>query len=189
MRYDLKEWLEWKGEEVLRGVGIKEGQTVLDFGCGSGNYTIPAAKIVGKEGVVYALDKKKSTLDELMRRAEMECLSNIRRIDTSGQVKTNLYNESVDVVLLYDIFWYFPLSDPKLTELLAEIHRITKLDALISVYPKHIDSEQLKYKIESCGFRLKEKYSGMLLHHNWLEKGEVHNFTRVAKKQFLSMES
>ena len=179
MSYDLNEWLDWKGEDVLRGVGIRKGQTVLDFGCGSGNYTIPVAKIIGKEGVVYALDKNKSALQELMRRAERKKLKNIRIISTSGEVKTGLDDASVDVVLLYDIFWYFPVSDHRLSELLAEVRRISKLDALISVYPKHVDSEQLTYNIERCGFRLKEKYSGMFLHHNWLEKGEVHNFTRV----------
>ena len=39
--------------ELLKAVGIKKGQTVLDFGCGEGNYTIPAAKLVKNEGKVY----------------------------------------------------------------------------------------------------------------------------------------
>jgi len=42
---------------VLRAVGVRGGLTVLDFGCGSGNYSIPAAKIVGEKGKVYTLDK------------------------------------------------------------------------------------------------------------------------------------
>jgi len=40
-------------------MGIKRGQTILDFGCGSGNYANPAALIVGRKGKVYALDKKR----------------------------------------------------------------------------------------------------------------------------------
>ena len=35
---------------------IREGQYFLDFGCGTGDFTIPAAKIVGKKGRVFALD-------------------------------------------------------------------------------------------------------------------------------------
>lgn len=33
---------------VLSELGVKAGQVILDFGCGSGTYTIPAAKLVGE---------------------------------------------------------------------------------------------------------------------------------------------
>jgi ubiquinone/menaquinone biosynthesis C-methylase UbiE len=173
MKSDLEMWLKEVGERFLREVGIRKGQIVLDFGCGSGDYTIPAARIVGQEGRVYALDKDKGDLDKLMERAESEGLENIEMIETSGELKIAMEDESVDAVLLYDIFWYFPLNDPRLPELLDEVHRVTRLDALISVYPKHIDSEQLKNKIQSVGFRLKDKYSGTLIHQGRLETHQV----------------
>ena len=56
--------------EVIKYIGVKAGQSVLDFGCGSGIYTIPVAGIVGKRGKVYALDKAREDLDNLMRRAD-----------------------------------------------------------------------------------------------------------------------
>jgi ubiquinone/menaquinone biosynthesis C-methylase UbiE len=34
-------------EERLRRSGVREGQTVLDYACGPGYYTIPAARMVG----------------------------------------------------------------------------------------------------------------------------------------------
>jgi len=40
----------------LRVAGLKRGQKVLEVGCGPGFFTIPAAKIVGEEGAVYAAD-------------------------------------------------------------------------------------------------------------------------------------
>jgi precorrin-6B methylase 2 len=52
--------------KVLKRIGIRRGQTVLDFGCGYGIYTIPVAKIVGEHGRVYALDKDKEAMDALM---------------------------------------------------------------------------------------------------------------------------
>ncbi len=79
--------LESRAIEVLEGIGIRRGQTVLDFGCGSGTYTIPAAKIVGEQGRVYALDKDNEVLDELMQRAESTDLKNIERMGTSGEIK------------------------------------------------------------------------------------------------------
>ena len=50
MRDDLKKWMEGEGERVLKQVGIKTGQIILDFGCGSGNYSLPIAKIIGDKG-------------------------------------------------------------------------------------------------------------------------------------------
>jgi precorrin-6B methylase 2 len=72
MDSDLLIWLERTGETTLRSIGITNGQILLDFGCGSGNYVIPAARIVGDEGVVYALDKNYYALDALMERVHAE---------------------------------------------------------------------------------------------------------------------
>jgi len=71
--------------EILKQIGIKRGQTVLDFGCGYGAYTIPVAEIVGEQGRVYALGKDKEALDELMQRGESAGLKNIDRMETSGE--------------------------------------------------------------------------------------------------------
>jgi ubiquinone/menaquinone biosynthesis C-methylase UbiE len=175
---DLEKWLEVKGERVLRKIGIRKGQKVLDFGCGSGAYTVPVARIVSEEGIVYALDRDKRALDELMQRAELEGLRNIRRMDTSGEVEIRLDDESIDVVLLYDIFWYFPLSDPRLTKLLAEVYRVSRRQALISVIPKHINSEQLKDKMENAGFQLKKKNAETIIHDGAFEIGQILNFVK-----------
>lgn len=96
-RHDLNVWFDGKGEEVLRKIGVRKGQTVLDFGCGRGNYAIPAARIVGEEGRVYALDKDQRALDELMQRVERERLRNVTRIDTSGEVEIHLEDGSINV--------------------------------------------------------------------------------------------
>ena len=79
--------LEQKVIEIMQRIGIKSGQAILDFGCGSGTYTIPVAKIVGKKGKVYALDKDKNALDNLMRKAKLGRLKNIRRMATSGELR------------------------------------------------------------------------------------------------------
>ena len=151
----------------------------MDFGCGSGTYTIPAAKIVGKEGKVYALDKDKKVLDELMQKAESARLENIKGIDTSGELKIPLTDESVDIVLLYDVFhsYYFSqMADRR--KLLEEVYRVSKRDALISVWPKHMESEA-KEEIENANFYLEREYSGMLIHDNEdIEKGKVLNFRK-----------
>jgi cyclopropane fatty-acyl-phospholipid synthase-like methyltransferase len=47
MKNNIENYTEERCKEILEKVGVKEGQIILDFGCGSGNYTIPAAKIIG----------------------------------------------------------------------------------------------------------------------------------------------
>ena len=95
--------IESRAIEVLERIGIRKGQTVLDFGCGYGTYTIPAAKILGEQGRVYALDKDKEALDEMMQKAGLGGLKNIEKMETSGKLEIELTNESVDVVLLFDV--------------------------------------------------------------------------------------
>ena len=42
--------------KLLRAAGLEQGQKVLEVGCGPGYFTIPAAEIVGDDGVVCAVD-------------------------------------------------------------------------------------------------------------------------------------
>jgi len=171
--------LERKVIKILQRIGIKRGHTVLDFGCGSGTYTIPVAKIVGKEGKVYALDKDRNELDNLMKKAELGGLKNIRRMATSGELRIQLPDESVDVTLLFDVFHrhYFPrINDRKM--LVDEIHRITKTNGLVSVWPKHMGSE-VKGEIEGANFHAEKEYHGTLIHDNSdVETGKVINFRK-----------
>ena len=99
MENGVKRWLREGGERFLRALGIKQGQIIVDFGCGAGHYTIPAAKILGKEGTVYAIDKDRFTLKQVMQKAKSENLNNIIPLNTSGTLKIDLDDETIDVVL------------------------------------------------------------------------------------------
>ena len=190
MKDDLKKWLKEVSERSLRQVGIRRGDVVLDFGCSSGNYTIPAARIVGEEGRVYAIDKDRRDLGKLMRKANSEGLKNIERVETSGKLKIDLEDESVDVVLLYDIlhYYYFPRAGDR-RKLLREVYRILKPGTLLSVYPTHLQSyrhpklEDIKREIDSANFHLERECSVMLIHEETLENGQVLNFRKARKNK------
>jgi len=171
--------LELKVIKILQRIGITNGQTVLDFGCGSGTYTIPVARIVGKQGKVYALDKDKNALNNLMNKAKLGRLKNIRRMATSGELRIALPDESVDVTLLFDVFHrhYFPqIGDRK--RLMDEIYRITKTEGFVSVWPKHMEPE-VRGEIEGANFYLEKECLGTLIHDNKdIETSEVINFRK-----------
>ena len=174
-----KRELESQAFEILETIGIKTGQIVLDFGCGSGTYTIPAAKIVGEQGKVFALDRDRKALDELMQKAESARLKNIERIDTSGESKFGLADESIDVVLLFDVFHHYYFPEKKAREkLLKEIHRILRADGFILVWPKHMELEA-KDEIKNANFYLEEEHSETLIHDNKdRERGQILNFRK-----------
>jgi len=176
----MKKWFDQMGEIFLIDIGIEQNHSVIDFGCGNGNYTIPAAKVVGERGRVYAVDKNKESLDKLMQRSEKMGLKNIERIDVPEGIKVPLREESVDVVLLYDVIHL--VGDRK--KLLTEIYQVSKPNALISVYPKHhqedmnIELDDVKEEIESAGFSFERMLYKTLMHNNYLEQGDILNFRK-----------
>ena len=54
--------------DLLQAAGITEGMTVVDIGCGTGFFTLPAAELVGPTGRVLALDIAPAMLDFLRDR-------------------------------------------------------------------------------------------------------------------------
>ena len=156
----FKMWLDRNASRVLSEAGIRKGQVVLDFGCGSGTYTIPAAKLVGEKGTVYGLDISRKALGKMQRKAEREGLRNIVRIDSSGGDKIPLEDETIDVMTLIDVLQEI---DDK-GALFDEAHRILKPGGIVIVYPMHIKKEEVERSGIARGLDLREeKYEGRIL--------------------------
>ena len=165
--------------ETLGAIGIREGQSVLDFGCGSGVYAIPAARIVGEQGTVYALDEDNGVLDELARKAESAGLRNIEKMATSGQSEIDLTDESVDMVLLFDVLhsYYFSQANER-SRLLNEIRRVMKPSGLLLLWPKHMECEA-EDEVKEAGFHLQSEHVEALIHNNQdIENGKVLHFRK-----------
>jgi len=66
---------------LLEEAGVRSGMKVADFGCGTvGHYVFPAAKMVGPEGRVYAVDILKSVLGAITSRVKMESANNVETV-------------------------------------------------------------------------------------------------------------
>jgi ubiquinone/menaquinone biosynthesis C-methylase UbiE len=118
--------IPFKPKEELNKLNIEERQKILDYGCGIGSYTFPAANLVGKKGKVYALDEGLSAIKKVEERAKMEGFSNIDTILSEGD--TGLPDESVDVILLYGVL-------PEIKSkgfLLRELYRVLKPSGYLS---------------------------------------------------------
>jgi len=86
---------------------LEPGMVVADFGCGSGHYTIAAAKRVGEKGRVYALDIQKDLLQAMKSTVELNNLKNIEIIwaDLDLSQGSRLADNSVDFVIISNILF------------------------------------------------------------------------------------
>ena len=71
-------FLEDLTEDVLRRAGIKSGMQVLDLGCGVGDVSLLASRMVGATGAVLGLDRSASSLETARRRASTLGVGNIQ---------------------------------------------------------------------------------------------------------------
>ncbi len=82
--------------------------TVVDFGAGSGAYTIPAAKLVAPAGKVYAVEIQKDLLETIKKTAEAEHLGdNVNLIwgDIEQQGGVSLADSLADVVIVSNVLF------------------------------------------------------------------------------------
>ena len=184
MDSDVKTWLETDGVEFLKNIGMKKGQAVLDFGCGEGHYAIPAAKLVGEKGKVYAVDKNEHALDRLMEIIEKNDIKNIEVVKKES--KAPLKNNSVDFILCYDVVHY--LKDRK--TIYHELYRVLRPKGILSLYPKHhkndiplmelahMKLEDIIKEIEEAGFSLHHKFLKRLIHDDYYNEGYILNFRK-----------
>jgi len=153
---EFREWLTEHASEVLVHVGVSEAQTVLDYGCGAGTFTIPSARIVGKEGEVYAFEARSSRLERVREKAKEAALSNIVTVlSDSSKLSIDLPDESVDIILVYDVM--HEIDNRR--GLLQELHRVLKGDGILSVFPMHMGTENFIDVMREYGlFCLRNRY-------------------------------
>ena len=114
-----------KAEDLL--MGAKRGDVILDYGCGIGFNTIPSAEIVGKEGMVYALDIHPLAIKSVEKKIRGKGLKNVKTI--LSDLNTGLPDELVDVVLLYNVL---PMVKNR-SALIKELYRVLKPRGTLSV--------------------------------------------------------
>lgn len=116
--------------EQLRIADVRPGQTILEVGCGTGFYTIPAAKMTGDGGCVIAIDASSGFLREVAKKIQKADLQNVQIMQRDA-LNTALETESIDKVLLFGVI-PFPLLP--LEKLLPEMYRVLKPGATMSVW-------------------------------------------------------
>lgn len=166
---------------------------MLDFGARVGHYALPAARAVGRHGLVYAIDKDEQALHQLETKAALVRLTNIRCVHTSGDTRLDVGTGEVDACLCYDVLHL--LAKPDRAQLYSEIRRLLKGGGCLSVYPKHVAGDQpsahfgslttddIVAEIEDAGIAFDRKICGTLSHDDRPMQGCVFNFCSVKDPQ------
>ena len=115
---------------ALKGAGIESGQEVLEVGCGTGFFTIPAAELVGDEGHVYAIDPHPLAIEQVARKVRDAGLTNVRLIKADA-TEAGLANGSIDLALLFGVI---PSPTLPLALLLPEMHRLLRSEGALAVW-------------------------------------------------------
>ena len=76
----LERGIEAKIPAVIAKLRLKPGDIVADIGSGSGTFSIPMAKAIGPNGILYAVDIDQKMLDYVAERAKKEGVTNLRTV-------------------------------------------------------------------------------------------------------------
>ena len=154
----VRKWLS-NPVKTLRGADIKPGQSVLEVGCGTGFYTIPAARLIGDQGCLIAMDASSGFIEQVSKKVQLADLKNVR-IEKRDALETGLDAASIDKVLLFGVI-PFPLLP--LNRLLPEMYRVLQPEGTLAVwlFPPLVHLWLLKSILRSGLFTYVNKRNGV----------------------------
>ncbi len=145
---------------LLEAAGLKQGHKVLEVGCGPGYFTIPAAKIVGPEGFVLAVDVHPRAIERVQKKIEKKGMKNIMPILANAS-STGLPDHSVDLAFVFGLRYIAG----GLENLTAELHRVLNTGGILSFERTRGSEKVLIAGISRIGFT------------NLSKKGRILSFT------------
>ena len=110
---------------ILTKAAVTQDMKVADLGCGTtGHFVFPAAEIVGRDGVVYAVDIMRTTLETIDRRKKQENVINVETIWSNLEIlnATKIESSSLDIALLINTLY----QSHKRIEVVREAVRMLK---------------------------------------------------------------
>ncbi len=156
-------WFCWSFDNFLRKLVhnpdcilssyINKGYYVADIGCGKGYFSIPMAKMVGKDGLVVSIDKQKKMLDGVRKRAVSAGVSEqiVTKLVTNGKITIN---NQVDFALS---FWMLH-EVPDKERFLQDVFDMIKVGGKYLIVEPKVHVSHLAY-LKSIGIARKIGFS------------------------------
>jgi SAM-dependent methyltransferase len=147
--------------ETLEAAGLKPGQSVLEVGCGTGFFTVPAARLVGDTGLVHSIDLYPRAIEHVTQKVQKAGLTNVK-LTLADALATGLPDSGFDLALLLGVI---PSPTLPLERLLPEMHRLLKPGGELAVWT-----------VFSWGLRASVSRSGLFVHIG--KESGVHRFRK-----------
>jgi ubiquinone/menaquinone biosynthesis C-methylase UbiE len=163
--------------QILKDVvHLDSGAKVADLGCGAMAYfTLAAAKIVGNNGLVYAVDIQKEVLSSVESKAKLESLHNITTIwsnlEISGATKVPI---GMDICILVTTLFQNSNHLQIMNEsvrLLADGGKLLIIEWLpqkTTIGPdvsQRVPSDIIKQHAESIGLKMEKEFAAGQYHY------------------------
>jgi ubiquinone/menaquinone biosynthesis C-methylase UbiE len=162
---------------ILSKIGIDERQQVAELGCGNfGFFVFPLARLVGRQGKVYAVDILKPTLEEIKKETKKNNLPQVATVWSNLEIfkATDIETNSLDRALLVNVLH----QSEKKIEILREAIRLLKRGGKLTIIEwknidmplgpppeKRVKLESLKTAIPKIGLSITEEFEAGPYHY------------------------
>jgi ubiquinone/menaquinone biosynthesis C-methylase UbiE len=127
-------------DKIMDAIGVKPGMKIGEAGAGRGYMTFPLAERVGADGIVYANDISRSSLQVINNRAGQEGITSITTV--VGEVEDPLFPEKdLDMVIM--VYVLHCLERPM--QFLDNVKQYLKPDASLVIIERDTDHERAHY--------------------------------------------
>ncbi len=149
---------------VLDRVGLRPGETLLELGPGPGAFTVDAARRLGPEGRLIAVDIQPEMIAQVEERVRLAGLTNVKT-HVASAYELPIEDDSVDRAFLVTVLPEIP--DP--VRGLREVYRVLKPGGLFSTTEEFMDPDYPRRQTtvdwaEAAGFEAAESYGSWLLY-------------------------
>lgn len=157
--------------QVLKQIELEKNMIAADFGCGSGGWALPLAKIL-EEGKVYAIDILEEPLSALRSKAKLEKIFNIEPIKSNVEKTSRLISGTCDLVLMTNLL--FECEDKK--GVFEEAKRVLKKGGKILIVDwlkdnpltkeiEKVSFEEIKEIAKDLDLKLEKEFEAGLYHY------------------------
>lgn len=164
-------------DKILAKMNIGEREKVAELGCGNfGFFVFPLARLVGRQGKVYAVDILKDCLEEIKTTANTGNMPQVETVWSNLEIfnATKIETASVDGATLINVL----NQSQRVTEMLKEASRLLKTNGNLLVIEwknsdiplgpeteKRIKPEEIKEKALKLGLGVKEEFEAGPYHY------------------------
>jgi ubiquinone/menaquinone biosynthesis C-methylase UbiE len=154
-----------KPDEVLKALGLQQGQKVADIGVGGGYFALRFAETVGIEGQLLAVDINQNFLEFVQNSAKEKGLVNVKTVLTSESNAT-LPEKYLDLIFMRNVCHHLTNR----IEYFAQLRSALKTDGRVAIieyrggrlfsfhrlFRHYVPKETITKEMEEAGYRLEK---------------------------------